>query len=101
MEIKTSLRFLRWLLITLSICLGGVLGFAQTKVEPSTKPTQPPAPMQVPRWHGSQKVITDAAGRTHVRNERITFVQRKAAARQRIQAMRQAAAKNKPAGVTK
>jgi hypothetical protein len=37
MDIKTSLRFLRWLLITLSIGLGGVLGFAQTKAAQPNK----------------------------------------------------------------
>src|SRR5437899_2536632 len=37
MKSNTSFRFLRWLLITLSICSGGVLGFAQTKAAQPNK----------------------------------------------------------------
>jgi hypothetical protein len=96
MDIKTSLRFLRWLFITLSICLGGVLGLAQTKAAQTSKPT---APAPVERWRGGQKTIIDAAGRPHVRHERITYAQRKAAAQHRLQALRQAAAKKKQAEV--
>jgi|SRR6478736_4825020 len=52
MDIKTSLRFLRWLLITLSICLGGVLGFAQTK---PAQPNKPSAHDQVLKQHAPKK----------------------------------------------
>jgi regulator of RNase E activity RraA len=46
-----------------------------------------------------QPTITDAAGRVHVRSDRVTYAQRKAAAQRRVQAMRQAAAKKRQAGV--
>jgi hypothetical protein len=52
MDVKTSLRFLRWLLITLSICLGGVLGFAQTK---AAQPKQPSAHDQVLKQNAPKK----------------------------------------------
>jgi hypothetical protein len=50
MDVKTSFRFLRWLLIALAVCLGGVQGFAQTKAAQTKKS---PAPLQTqssPRW---------------------------------------------------
>ncbi len=102
MDIKISLRFLRWLFIILSVGLGGILGLAQTKTaHPTERAAQPPATAPVQRWHGGQKTITDAAGRVHVRHERITYTQRKAAAQRRVQAMRQAAARNPQGGVKK
>lgn len=98
---KAFVGFLRWFLVVALLSSGTILGLAQTKSAPPNKQGTPPATAPVQRWHGTQRTITDAAGRTHVRSERITFAQRKAAARQRVQAMRQAAAKNRQAGVTK
>jgi hypothetical protein len=45
--------------------------------------------------------ITDAAGRVHVRRERPTFTQRRAAAKARLKAIRQAAAQKKLGEVKK
>ena len=75
------------------------LALAQTKSAQPTKPALPPATAPVQRWHGGQKTITDAAGRVHVRGERITYAQRKSAAERRVKAMREAAAKKKLAEV--
>ncbi len=96
MKITTSLRFLQWLLVAIAVWVGSALGFAQTKPALSSKPT---APAPVERWRGGQKTIIDAAGRPHVRHERITYAQRRAAAQHRLQALRQAAAKKKQAEV--
>ena len=65
MDIKISLRFLRWLFVVLSVGLGGILGLAQTKTAHATEGelARPPATAPVQRWHGGQKTITDAAGR--------------------------------------
>ena len=93
MAIKTPFGILRWLLIVGLLSWGAIQGLAQTK---SAQPTKP-APVQ--RWHGGQKTITDAAGRVHVRGERITYAQRKSAAERRVKAMREAAAKKKLAEV--
>jgi hypothetical protein len=101
MDNTTFFRFARWLVITLAVCAGGVQGLAQHKATPPTKPTAQPPTGQVQRWQGGQRTITDAAGRVHVRGERITYAQRKAVARQRVMAMREAAAKRKLAEVTK
>ncbi len=99
MDIKASLRFSRWLLLAIAVCIGGIQGLAQTKSAQPPKPVQPPTTAPVQRWHGGQKTITDAAGRVHVRHERITYAQRKAAAQHRLQALRQAAANRKQAEV--
>ena len=100
MDIKTPLGILRWLLVVGLLAWGAILGLAQTRTAQANKPTaQPPAAAQAPRWHGGQKTITDAAGRKHVRSERITYAQRKAAAERRVKAIREAAAKKKLAEV--
>lgn len=99
MDINTSLRFLRWLFLAIAVCAGGIQGLAQTKSAQPPKPVQPPTTSPVQLWHGGQKTITDAAGRTHVRSERITYAQRKAAAERRVKAIREAAAKEKLAEV--
>lgn len=100
MDSKAFLGFLRWLLIVGLLSWGATLGLAQTKSAQPTKPgPQSPATASVPRWHGGQKTITDAAGRKHVRSERVTYAQRKAAAQLRVKAMREAAAKKKLAEV--
>jgi hypothetical protein len=99
MDIKLLLRILRWLFIGTLLSWGAIPGVAQNKsAQLNKQATQPPA-TQVKRWHGGQKTITDAAGRKHVRSERITYAQRKAAAQQRVKAMREAAAKKKLAEV--
>lgn len=98
MKITTSLRFWQWFIIAIAVWVGSALGFAQTK---AAQPSKPTAPAPVERWRGGQKTIIDAAGRPHVRHERITYAQRKAAAQRRVQAMRQAAAKNAQGGVKK
>ena len=98
MESNTSFRFLRWLLLAIAVCVGGIQGLAQTKTAQS-KPTQPPTTAPVQRWHGGQRTIVDAAGRPHVRHDRITYAQRKAAAQRRVQAMRLATAKKGQAEV--
>lgn len=100
MDSKTLFGYLRWLFIALAVCAGGIQGLAQNKAGQPPKPSpQSPATVQVPRWHGGQRTITDAAGRVHVRHDRITYAQRKAAAQHRLQALRQAAAKKKQAEV--
>jgi len=38
MEIKTSFRFLRWLLLVVAVCVGGIQGLAQTKPAKASKP---------------------------------------------------------------
>jgi hypothetical protein len=38
MEIKTSFRFLRWLLLAVAVCVGGLQGMAQTKSAHFSKP---------------------------------------------------------------
>jgi len=102
MDGKTFLGFLRWLLMVGLLFWGTIMGLAQTKSEQPTKPAaQPPATAPVQRWQGGQRTITDAAGRLHVRGERITYAQRRAVAQQRVKAMREAAAKKKLAEVTK
>jgi hypothetical protein len=102
MDGKTSLGSLRWLLIIGLLAWGTIPGLAQTKSAPPTKPpAHPPATTPVQRWQGGQRTITDAAGRVHVRGERITYAQRRAVAQQRVKAMREAAAKRKLAEVTK
>jgi hypothetical protein len=107
MDIKTPLESLRFILLLGLLSLGSILGLAQTKAAP-TKQLPPSAGVgqtsqgpRVPPYTGKQKTITDAAGRSHVRHERITFAQRKAAAQHRVQAMRQAAAKQRQAEVKK
>lgn len=100
MDIKTPLAILRWLLVVGLLAWGAIQGAAQSKsAQLNKQATQPPAAGQVQRWQGGQRTITDAAGRPHIRHERITFAQRKAAAKQRVQAMRQAAAKKRQAEV--
>jgi hypothetical protein len=99
MDLKVFLEILRSLLVVGLFTWGAIQGLAQAKSAHSTKPTAQPPAGQVQRWQGGQRTITDAAGRPHVRHERITFAQRKAAAKQRVQAMRQAAAKKKQAEV--
>ncbi len=99
MAIKTPFGILRWLLIVGLLSWGAIQGLAQTKSAQPTKPALPPATAPVQRWHGGQKTITDAAGRVHVRGERITYAQRKSAAERRVKAMREAAAKKKLAEV--
>jgi hypothetical protein len=85
MDIKTPLGILRWLLVVGLLAWGTILGLAQTKAAQPTKPAvQPPATAPVQRWQGGQKTITDAAGRLHVRGERITYAQRNAVAQQRV-----------------
>jgi len=101
MDGKTSLGFLRWLLIVGLLAWGTILGLAQTKSAKPTKPAAQPATAPVQRWQGGQRTITDAAGRVHVRGERITYAQRRAVAQQRVKAMREATAKRKLAEVTK
>jgi hypothetical protein len=99
MDIKTPLRLLRSLLVVGLLAWGAIQGLAQSKsAQLNKQATQPPA-TQVKRWHGGQKTITDAAGRKHVRSERITYAQRKAAAQYRVKAMQEAAAKKKLAEV--
>jgi hypothetical protein len=50
---------------------------------------------------GKQTIITDAAGRVHVRSPRVTYAERRAAAKARVKAMREAAAKKKLGEVKK
>jgi hypothetical protein len=55
----------------------------------------------VQQQRNGQTTITDAAGRVHVRSQRITYAQRKAAAERRVKAIREAAAKKKLGEVKK
>ena len=76
---------------------------SQTPVQPSLIPQGPAGPIRIggQTFITGQRTITDAAGRVHVRSERITYAQRRAAAQRRVQAMRQAAAKKRQAEVTR
>lgn len=101
MDLKVFLGIVRSLLVVGLFAWGAIQGVAQTRAPQPTKPAHPPTPVQVPRWQGGQRTITDAAGRPHVRGERITYAQRRAVAQQRVKAMHEAAAKRKLAEVTK
>jgi hypothetical protein len=85
---RTSLILTRFLLILVALCWG---------VAQDSAPTRKPSRTQ----NGQQTIITDAAGRVHVRSARITYAQRKAAAQRRVNALRDAAAKRKLAGTDK
>ena len=99
MDIKTPLGILRWLLVVGLLAWGTIQGAGAEQVCAIKQAGYQPPATQVKRWHGGQKTITDAAGRKHVRSERITYAQRKAAAQQRVKAMREAAAKKRLAEV--
>jgi predicted site-specific integrase-resolvase len=101
MDGNTFVGFLRWFLVVALLSWGTILGLAQTKSAPPNKQGTAPASAPVQRWRGSQRTVTDAAGRKHVRGERISYAQRKAAAERRVKAMREAAAKKKLAEVKK
>ena len=51
MESNTSFRFLHWIFLALTVCVGGIQGLAQTKAAPS-KPT---AKEQVLKQHPPSK----------------------------------------------
>lgn len=81
-------RFLTFLVLIMATASWGVPPvLAQSK-----SPAQPP---------GAQTTFTDGAGRVHVRGQRITYAQRKAAAQQRLKKLRQAAIKKQVNGVKK
>jgi hypothetical protein len=75
----------------------------QAPVQPSITTQGPAGPVKI----GGQTLITgqrtiiDAAGRPHVRSERIPYAQRRAAAQRRLQALRQAAANKRQGEVKK
>jgi hypothetical protein len=77
---RKTLSSWRLVLLTTALCWGA--GMANAQQKPSVRPGPIPG----------QTIITDAAGRVHVRNPRITDAQRKAVAK-RQQAARRTAAK--------
>jgi hypothetical protein len=112
MNFKKYLGLVRLLLLVLSASWGMNQGIAQTKSSQHKKsqaqaqtPAQPSvqaAPSNLaPAQIGGRRVITDAAGRVHVRNERITYAQRKAAAERRVRALREAQLKKQQSAVKK
>lgn len=117
MKPKKYLGLLRLLFVVGIVSWGMLQGAAQTKSVQHKKPAvQSQTPVQPSvttqgqagpiRIGGQtlitgQRTITDAAGRVHVRSERITYAQRKAAAERRVKAIREAAAKRKLAEVKK
>ncbi len=83
MESNTSFRFLRWLLLAIAVCVGGIQGLAQTKTAPPSKTT---AKEQVLKQHPPSKAwIKDPNAVMPMRQ--MTNAQRRAAA-QRNQARR-------------
>jgi hypothetical protein len=75
MESNTSFRFLHWILLALTVCVGGIQGLAQTKAAPS-KPT---AKEQVLKQHPPSKAwIKDP--NTPMPMRQMTNAQRRAAA---------------------
>jgi hypothetical protein len=89
MDVKTSFRFLRWLLVALAVCLGGVQGFAQTKAaqpKPTTKE-------QVLKQHPPSKVWikdpnTVMPMRQMTNAQRLAAAQRNKARRAKAEAQR-------------
>jgi len=79
------LTCLRSALLVSALCWAAGSAWAQQK---------PPAQGQQPPGPGQSTIITDAAGRKHVRNPRITDAQRKAVAK-RMTAAKAAARKGK------
>jgi hypothetical protein len=88
MQKQTYVTVLRLLLLLVAMVWGIGQAGAQSKA-----PTQ--------RHTAGQTTITDAAGRVHVRSVRPTYAQRRAAAKARVKAMREAAAKKKLSEVKK
>lgn len=78
---RITLSSWRLVLLTTALCWGVDMANAQQK--PSVRPGPIPG----------QTIITDAAGRVHVRNPRITDAQRKAVAKRQQAARRKAAKK--------
>jgi len=111
MNFKNYLGLVRLLLLVLLVPWGMNQATAQTKSAQHQKPTvqsqatarpsfAPQRQAGTVRIGGQtfvtgQRTITDAAGRVHVRSDRVTYAQRKAAAQRRVQAMRQAAAQKR------
>lgn len=76
-----ALGYLRLALPMTALCWG--VGMCGAQQKPSVRPGPVPG----------QTIITDAAGRVHVRNPRITDTQRKAVAKRQQAARRKAAKK--------
>jgi hypothetical protein len=95
------LHLVRLLLVVAAVFWAIDESAAQTKpmqhknVTVQSQTPQSNAAAQSPQRHGPPIVITDAAGRVHFRSERITYAQRRFAAKRRVQAIREAAARRK------
>jgi len=75
MESNTSFRFLRWLLLAIAVCVGGIQGLAQTK----TAQSKPTTKEQVLKQHPPSKAwIKDP--NTVMPMRQMTNAQRRAAA---------------------
>ena len=75
MESNTSFRFLRWLLLAIAVCVGGIQGLAQTK----TAQSKPTTKEQVLKQHPPSKAwIKDPS--TVMPMRQMTNAQRRAAA---------------------
>jgi hypothetical protein len=100
MESNTSFRFLRWLLLAIAVCVGGIQGLAQTK----TAQSKPTTKEQVLKQHPPSKAwIKDP--NTVMPMRQMTNAQRRAAAersrtrRTKAEAQRKMNSKTSSSGV--
>ena len=91
MHFRRFFKLLFLVLLAASFIGGSSLMSAQSAAASKAQP--PPGNKQI--------AITDAAGRVHVRSQVIPFAQRRAAAKARLKALREAAAKKQLSGVKK
>lgn len=86
MRTRSAFVRMRWPLAVLVTALCWAAGLASAQQKP---PSRAPGPLP------GQVIITDAAGRVHLRNPRITDAQRKAVAKRQQAARIKAAKKGK------